>query len=217
MIQACIFDLDGTIINTEHMWAAATEQMLRVRGICYTDELKKQIHDRVHGLPPLQASILVKEMLNLPDCPKDLALEKATRARNLFVGNIHLISGFDVFHNFLKKRKIKTAVATNCDSEFVSLADRQVNLSYYFGDHLYSIDKVDYKCKPDPAIYLLAAERLRVESPNCIAIEDSAPGILAAKRAGMICYGINTSNNKNNLKAADLIIDSYDEILRTKF
>lgn len=217
MIEAVLFDLDGTIINTEDMWADATKQMLLAREIEYTLELRKHIHDRVHGLPPLKACSIVKEMFNLPDSPQELAHEKAERARALFTGNIRLIDGFKDFYEKIQLSNFKTAVATNCDMRFVALADQEVNLSSFFSDHVYSIEHVENRSKPDPAIYLYAAKRLDLNPDKCIAIEDSAAGIKAAKNAGMFCIGINTAGNNDNLKEADVIVQSYSEIELSKY
>jgi HAD superfamily hydrolase (TIGR01509 family) len=165
----------------------------------------------VHGLPPIKACTIVKEMFNFPDSAHDLAKEKAERARNLFAGNIKLIDGFSEFHNTIKDR-MKMAVATNCNKQFVALADQEVRLSSFFNEHLYSIDMVENRSKPDPAIYLYAAARLEIEPKKCIAIEDSAAGIKAAKNAGMFCIGINTAHDVNNLKEADVIVQTFHEI-----
>lgn len=213
VIEAIIFDLDGTIINTEDMWAQATMHMLIARGINYTDILKKEIHNRVHGLPPLKACTIVKQMLKLQDSVDVLAEEKARRARKLFSGNIRLIDGFQEFYNKISLQGIKTAVATNCDTDFVKIAENEVQLSSFFKDYIYSIDLVENRNKPDPAIYLYAAQQLGVSNKKCIAIEDSTAGVLAAKNAGMFCIGINTSRNTKNLIHADMIVSSYREII----
>lgn len=211
-MKAVIFDLDGTIINTEDMWADATKQMLTIRGISYTPQTRKIIHDAVHGLPPLKACAIVKEMFGLSDSIEDLAQEKSQRARVLFAGNIRLIEGFTDFHKKIINYGVKTAVATNCDARFVALADQEVHLSSFFQHHMYGIDQVEYCSKPDPAIYLFAAQKIGVDPRECLAIEDSAAGITAAKRAGMFCIGINTAKNIENIKHADLVVETYNEI-----
>jgi beta-phosphoglucomutase-like phosphatase (HAD superfamily) len=77
---------------------------------------------------------------------------------------------------------------------------------------MYNISCVGNICKPRPDIYLHAAKKLGCAPAECIAIEDSAPGILAAKRAGMKCIGINTNRDITALKEADYIIESYSEV-----
>ena len=212
MKKAIIFDLDGTIIDTELMWADATKQMLLSRGIEYNDTVRKDIHNKVHGLPPLKACAIVKDMFDLKESVVELSNEKSQRAHSLFVGNIRFIPGFTSFHEQLSNRNIKTAVATNCSLEFVALADQELNLKKFFNEHMYSISHVDNRSKPDPAIYLHAAKKIMVDPEECIAIEDSAAGIAAAKNANMFCIGINTAGNRNNLQQADIVCDSYTHI-----
>ena len=212
MKKAIIFDLDGTIIDTELMWADATKQMLLARGIEYNDTVRKDIHNKVHGLPPLKACAIVKNMFDLSETIQELAQEKSQRAHSLFVGNIRFIPGFTSFHQQLCKLNIKIAVATNCSLEFVSLADQELNLKFFFNEHLYSISHVENRSKPDPAVYLYAAQQIGMAPEECIAIEDSAAGIAAAKNAGMYCIGINTSGNRKNLENADIVCESYKEI-----
>ncbi|MBP9765178.1 HAD family phosphatase, partial [Candidatus Babeliales bacterium] len=86
------------------------------------------------------------------------------------------------------------------------------SLDRFFKHHIYTIDRVNKQAKPKPDVYLFAAEQLGVQPDECIAIEDSAHGIAAAKAAKMFCIGINTGNDKHSLTQADLIIDSYNEI-----
>ncbi|MEK7094085.1 MAG: HAD-IA family hydrolase [Patescibacteria group bacterium] len=66
--------------------------------------------------------------------------------------------------------------------------------------------------KPDPEPYLLMAQKLELQPGECVVIEDSASGVHSAKVAGMHCIGITTTHTRENLKAADLIINNFREI-----
>ena len=90
------------------------------------------------------------------------------------------------------------------EEEFAWLKD-------FFEDHIYTVSHVKHH-KPSPDIFIHAAKQLGVEPHLCIAIEDTATGLKAAKDAGMFCIGINTGNNKHALKEAHLIVDGYHEI-----
>lgn len=68
------------------------------------------------------------------------------------------------------------------------------------------------KPKPYPDLYLHAAAQLGIDPEECIAIEDSATGLAAAKSAGMFCIGINTAKKPETLSEAHMIIDTYDQI-----
>ncbi|HJM69205.1 MAG TPA: HAD family phosphatase [Candidatus Babeliales bacterium] len=66
--------------------------------------------------------------------------------------------------------------------------------------------------KPKPDVYFYAAKQIDIDPSRCIAIEDSASGIKAAKAAGMDCVGINTGGNPKFTQEADIQIDTFDEI-----
>lgn len=68
------------------------------------------------------------------------------------------------------------------------------------------------KGKPDPEPYLLTAKKLGFKPEECVVIEDSPNGIISAKSAGCYCIGVITTHKKENLKRADLIVDTVSEI-----
>lgn len=211
-IKAIIFDLDGTIIDTEQMWALATQQMLQSRGMNYDNALKNRIHNAVHGLSPIQACTVLKNIVGLSESPEELAAEKTLRAYRLIQGNIRFISGFTAFFKKITQCGLKAAIATNCNAQFVALADEEINLSSFFASHIYTPSHVANRYKPLPDIYIHAAQQLAVAPDACLVIEDSAAGIAAAIAAGMVCIGINTANNKTNLTQANCIIETYDQL-----
>lgn len=212
-IKAIIFDLDGTIIDTEQMWALATQQMLQSRGMIYDNLLKNRIHNAVHGLSPIQACTVLKNMIGLSESPEELAAEKTQRAYALIHGNIQFILGFTAFFKRLKLHGFKVAIATNSSTQFVELVDKEIDLSSFFASHIYTPAHVANRYKPLPDIYIYAAQRLEVDPDECLVIEDSAAGIAAAIAAEMVCIGINTADNKMNLGQANFIIETYDQLI----
>lgn len=211
-IKAIIFDMDGTIINTEHIWHNATKYLVESKGVSYTADIHQKLAQSIHGLAMLKSVEIIKNIAKLEESVEQLIIEKNQIADKMFLEGVSFIEGFISFHEKIKRIGIKTAIATNAGDNTVKLTDQALNLRYYFDEHIYNISCVNNICKPDPKLYLHAAEKLEIDPIDCIAIEDSAHGIAAAKKAGMFCIGINTSKNINNLKEADLIIDAYSEI-----
>ena len=68
------------------------------------------------------------------------------------------------------------------------------------------------KGKPDPAVFLLAANLLRVEPVHCLVIEDAVAGVEAARRAGMKCIAVQTTNQAVKLKGANLVLEDLSQL-----
>ncbi len=210
--SAIIFDMDGTIINTEGIWEHATEAFIAQKHGAITTEQKKTIMHLTHGLHLKASCAVIKDTLKLDTEVETIIHELSTVANDLYEKGVTFIDGFQEFHSTLKHHNLKSGLATNASESTVAITKKTHKLEQFFGQHIYNISHVNHVGKPHPAIYLHAAEQLHVDPKHCIAIEDSAHGIKAAKSAGMFCIGINTSRNRNNLKEADLIIEGYHEI-----
>ncbi len=207
---AIIFDLDGTIINSEHIWQKATLQLITNKG--GRPEDANILQSELCGLAMHKACARIKDALAITDSVESLMHEKKSLATAMYHDGIHFIDGFESFHKLTDTHNLKTGVATNADDETLSIATKSLELGRFFGNHIYSISNVNNVCKPDPAVYLHAAHNLNVNPAQCIAIEDSAHGVRAAKAAGMFCIGITTSSNLDQTKEADLIINAYQDI-----
>lgn len=210
--KAIIFDLDGTIVDTEKIWLQATRQLIERRGVIYSDELDTELQNNIHGLALHKSCTFIKQILGFNDHLEDLMREKAHLAHQLYHQGIGFVDGFPEFHKKIVIYNLKYAIATNADDATLEHTKEVLNLPHYFGEHIYGISCVNHVCKPDPAIYLHAAEQLAINPQECIAIEDSAHGIAAARSAGMLCIGINTSKNKQQLSQAHHIVDTYHDI-----
>lgn len=210
--KAIIFDMDGTIIDTEHIWAAANKTLIERRGIPYTPELQTELYRHIAGLALHKSCAIIKDIVKLEDPLDSLIQEKRLIANALYSQGVIFIEGFVKFHAYAQKYSLAMGVATNADAHHVHLTNQALKLDSFFGEHIYSISSVGNIPKPKPDIYLHAAHKLRVGPHECLAIEDSAHGIAAAKAAGMHCIGINTSKNRHNLRHSDFIANHYDDI-----
>ena len=209
---AIIFDMDGTIVQTENIWREASERLLSKSTLEIAPEKRQELYDRSHGLAMKETCLLIKEYGQLHESIDELIIEKKRIAQELYDRGISFIPGFPEFHQHISAANLKSGVATNADEHTLNTTNRVMNLSQFFGEHLYSIASVNNRCKPHPDIYLYVADKLQVNPRDCMAVEDSAHGIAAAKAAGMWCIGINTSNDLNQLREADVIISSYHGI-----
>ena len=130
----------------------------------------------------------------------------------MYAQGIKFIEGFEDFFKQVQLLNLKTGIATNADDSSLAISIKTLKLDSFFGKHIYNISYVNNVCKPSPDIYLYAAAQLGIKPEECLAIEDSAHGIEAAKRVGMFCIGLNSSKNYQQVKASDLVVDTYSQL-----
>lgn len=203
--------MDGTIINTEHVWKEATSQMLAKRGFTAFTQEQQEFLTSLSGIGLLRSAEVLKQEFNIADTIDDMALETKQIAHKLFESGVEFIDGFKIFHQKLQQHAIPTSVATNADQASLDLIGDKLKLGQFFGKNLYSIEIVGNKAKPDPAIFLHAAKQLNVEPEECVVFEDSLFGFQAAKAAGMKCIAIKNNINQDKLNLAHDAISSYHE------
>lgn len=208
--KAVLFDMDGTIINSEHIWHQATLDLLASRGIISFTKEQQDIINSFSGIGLTQCIIRLKEAFNLKEPIEQLFVEKQILAANLLETHLpEFIEGFEEFHAILRENQIPSCVATNADAKTLEKMKEKLNFPKYFGENLFSISHIGDKAKPDPAIFLHAAEKLGVKPSECIVFEDSLFGFMAAKAAGMQCIAIKSPTNADKLHHVDHSIDNY--------
>ena len=210
-VKAIIFDMDGTIIKSEHIWKEAVKNVLQKRGFDSLTEKQTETLCSLSGIGLENASKVIKKEFKLSDSIEELVKEKKDFAKKRFLHDITFIDGFETFHKKLQQFFIPTSIASNCDLTSMNIINKKMNFSQFFGNNVYSIEMIGNKAKPDPAIFLHAAEKLNVKPSECIVFEDSIFGFQAANAAGMKCIAIKNNLNKNNLSLANYAIDNYDD------
>lgn len=213
--KAIIFDLDGTIVNTEHIWDTATRTLLTRKGVILTPDIVHELQTKISGLAIPYSCRMLKDMFSLPEPVDVLIHEKHALVTQLYQEGVSFVRGFITFHGQISKRYgLLSGIATNADMHTMHLTKQQLPLEKFFGQHIYTIDDVNNIPKPNPDLYLYAAKQMGVPPEECIAIEDSINGVTAAKSAGIFCIGINTAKQRSLLEQAQpkFIIDRYHQI-----
>jgi len=210
--KTIIFDMDGTIVDTEEIWQQAGHSLITSRGKTLSDEDKQELAKRLSGFALHDSCKVIKDFAGLEEPIETLIREKSGKASDLYAQGIRFIEGFLDFHQKAVSYNLKVGIATNADNHTIYLTDKTLNLKKLFGNHIYSFTQVNNQAKPNPAVYLHAAQQLETDPQECIAIEDSHHGVQAARNAGMLCIGINTAKKPELLQNSNFIIDHYDEI-----
>jgi beta-phosphoglucomutase len=208
MIDSIIFDADGVVIDTEEIWDREQEEFLRRRGFVYD---RPRIKPLMTGTSLLDGAMVLAREYGFPGDPQSLARERLEIVHDLYERDVKFMDGFLEFFDRVRGRN-KTCVATAMPREVLEIADRRLGLSELFGGHLYCIADVGNRAKPDPDLFLYAARQLGSGPESCVVIEDSPLGVEAARRAEMKSIGLARTYDRQTLRAADLVVDSFSEI-----
>ncbi len=208
-IRAILFDLEGTIINSETLWFQAAENILTARNIPKNPTLET----RMIGTSLEQTCALLKDLHHLPDSPAELARLLYAEFAILHAQKVPFFPGFLSFFEKIRAHNLPSAIGTNTPLKLVHQLKTQPSLTALFGNHIYSPESVNNRVKPAPDLYLMGAQNLGIKPADCLVLEDSIPGVTAAKRAGMACIRLATTLPTDAILAGeDLVVSGYDVI-----
>jgi beta-phosphoglucomutase len=208
MINAIIFDAEGVIIDTEKMWDRAQEEFLRRRGIRYE---RMDIKHTLSGKSQAEAIEIIKAKYGFTGDARALADERRELVRRQLEEHVEFVPGFREFFQRIQP-EYRTAVATAMPEDLLAIVEARLGLSKLFAGHVYSLIAVGYRSKPNPDIFLHAADRLGVRPENCVVIEDAPHGVEGARRAGMKSIALTTTYERSTLSQADVVVDSFSQI-----
>ena len=212
-LYGLIFDVDGVIADTEAVNARASikvfEDLFGVKGVKREDfeaglgrgaEEYVKAAVRVHGLE------LTEEQI-----------KKATQLRQEYFLNIlsqEPLPAFpgvlELMNRAMQRKDFRVAIATSGTFEKSRAVLNAAKVPYEKMVYIKGDDVTNKK--PDPELFLLAAERMGIEPADCVVIEDAPNGVKAAKAAGAKCIAVTNSTSSENLSQADLVCNSLEQI-----
>lgn len=212
-IKSIIFDMDGTIVKSLSTWSDIIASLIGRENI----GLFLALRAKAPGKGIIQTTSTFRDVFNIKGTDEEIAEMYEQRVKDFFnATTIEFIDGFKQFHSHLTENNIATSLATDSPNHALDILKPKLNLSSFFGAHIYNSCAVGYKFKPDPSVFLHALEKLEQKPDECIIFEDSREGVAAAKRAGIMCIGVNSHNNIEELGNADYIIDDYNNMTLEK-
>lgn len=176
--DAVVFDLDGVLVDSEALWAAAEEQVVVDLGFDWDPAL----HGLLLGKGPLDAAAVLADHLGGGVDAGKIAAATLERAETLFAGGVPVAEGARELLAALHGR-VPLAVATNSRRRLAKLALSGNGLDVVLDTVVTADDVGAHKPAPDP--YLTACERIGARPRRTVGIEDSPPGIASAKSAGL--------------------------------
>jgi beta-phosphoglucomutase family hydrolase len=205
-IRAVIWDMDGVIADSGPYHLAAWQEIFGRRGVKFTAE------DFNHSFG-LRNDNIIRNTLgkNIAQAEVDaIAGEKEETFRRLAGGKIKALPGALELLRLLEKEGLSMAIASSTPPENIELVTGILGIAGYFQVIVNGHEVT--KGKPDPQVFLLAAQGLGVKPENCLVIEDAVAGVTAAKRAGMYCLAVTNTHSRQKLKEADLIVDTLEKV-----
>ena len=208
-ILAVVFDMDGVLVDTEHLWDEVREELTTEWGGRYTPEAQ----EAMMGMSSLEWSTYLHEVVGLREKPQTINDEVVRRMLARYEVELPVVPGAIDAVRRLDEAGYRLAVASSSNRELIDAVLRRLELAALF-EATVSSEEVG-RGKPAPDVYLEAARRLDVPASRCAAVEDSASGIRAAREAGMrvIAYpNRHYPPAADVLASADLVIDSLDAL-----
>lgn len=211
MIKGFIFDLDGVIVDTAKYHYLAWKQLANNLGIDFSEEE----NENLKGVSRIQSLEYILKLGNL-EVKEEEKIKLAAAKNEWYVEYIsrlneeEILPGVVFLLDSLKTNKIKIGLGSASKNSVAILEG--INLMHYFD--FISDGNSTNKSKPDPEVFLIAAEGLFLDTKECLVIEDSIKGIDAAIAGGFLSLGI---GDKKHLGHADFVLPdlkntSYESI-----
>ncbi len=209
VIRAVIFDMDGLLIDSEPIWQKAEKEIFKSLGINLTDEMMVETMG-------LRTDELIRYWYHYhpwkqPDL-RELTDRFTTTMTDYFIHEGKLMDGAEYALDFFMDKGLPLALASSSDMELIRAFLDKFGLEKKFSV-IYSAE-FEMFGKPHPAVYLETAKRLAVEPVNCLTLEDSFHGMIAAKAARMKVIVVPEAKDRHSSRfgAADMCLDSLAEI-----
>lgn len=206
MIRACIFDLDGVIVDTAHYHYLAWKRLAHELG----HDLTELENEQLKGVSRMQSLDIVLGLANvsLNQAHKQLLADRKNAWFKEYIGRMNpeeIFPGVLRLIRDLKQHGLKVGLASSSKNAGTILRRLEIE------DEFESVvdGNMISRTKPDPEIFLITARRLHVPPSDCVVVEDAEAGVEAAIAAGMKCIGI---GSQLMLKRANIVFPRTSDI-----
>ena len=206
-----LFDMDGTLIDSNGIWKDVDEEFLARRGLPYTQEYYEGV---AHTIFPLAARF-TKEFCHLPESQEEIMAEWMELAGDIYATNVEEKPGVRAFLEKMKAAGERMAVVTSAVPVHCRSALGHLELLPYFEQVFFAQELGTEKKYPE--LWERVAEELGVAPGECTLFDDSVEAIRGAKKAGMHTVGVAdpyfAASAEEMRETAERYIDSFTELL----
>lgn len=211
MKKAFLFDFDGIIVDSERHWRDIGDAKFYpsiIPGWTRADNAKMMGRSLQTGY-----EMLVKEYGLKMGIDEYMAKIHELTSDIYYMEKLQLLPGLSGLIDRVQSLNMIIGIGSSGSTPWIQNTLGRFSIAHHFPSITSSDDVAPGRAKPFPDIYLLAAERAGVQPEECIVLEDSTNGILAAKAAGMVCIALRSDMSvEQNLSKADMIVGHYDEL-----
>ena len=213
-LQSAIFDMDGTLLDSMHIWNSLASDLLRSMGV----EPAPDLGDRLMLMTFRGGAALCKEEYHLSESVEEIMDLTKDRVRSFYEQEVQAKPGVEKFLSLLKMEGVWMYIATNTDRDLVEAALQHTGLDGYFRGIL-TCGEVGVGKKDSPEIYERCLRRLRSTKKDTVIFEDALHAIQTAKAAGFrVCgvYDPSAEADQEEIKSlSDYYIRSFEEMFES--
>ena len=201
--KGAVFDFDGTLVDSMNMWTDIDIEYLARYGHEFTADLQTDIE----GMSTDEMAFYFRKRYGIPRTNEEMRNDWEMMSRDKYLHEIPLKPHVKEFLTRLKENGIKLAIATSTELTIAVPCLEKHGITEYF-DAIATTTEAGCG-KPEPDVYLLAAERLSLDPSECIAFEDLPAGLLSAKRAGMYTVSVYDEFSKDREEEKTALSDMH--------
>jgi len=204
-LRGVIWDMDGVLVDTGEFHFQSWMDTLTNYGIPFS----REIFNNTFGMNNEGIlKLLMGEDFN-SEIVTEISERKETSFRQAIRGQVKTLPGVLPLLDSIKSIYIPQAIGSSGPQKNIDAIVEELGLKIYFQA---LISAAQMPSKPDPTVFLTAAQSIRAPAAHCVVIEDAIAGIEAAHRAEMKCVAVTTTNPASALQNADVIVDNLNDI-----
>jgi len=204
--EAILFDMDGTLVDSETLWRIAEQDTVKKHGAT----LEKHIQDQFTGIRVEKSAEIMRSTYGLEASVKTIVDDIEDSVKSL-LKTVKDQTGAEAFIEAVVNLNLARAIVSNSTIGIIETTLAYKDWAKHFDLRL-SAEHVK-NAKPAPDIYLLAAEKLKVNIKNCLVIEDSLTGTKAGVSAGATCIAIPEHEDKSFYDLTPHVFKNFHEVL----
>ncbi len=204
-LTGVIWDMDGVLVDTGDYHFQSWMEVLPKYDIPFD----RRTFNETFGM---NNRGILKKLMRVrfnDDLAQKISDEKEAAFRELLKGNVQLLPGVKPLLEAIHRAGIPQAIGSSGPPANIAAIVDAVQIRVYFKA---LVSAANMPSKPDPTVFLTAAERIESPPGGCIVLEDGLSGVEAAHRAQMKCIAVTTTHPAGALKEADLVVDSLEEL-----